>query len=129
MNFFLLDTHAFLWLVMGDNNLSTFARQCFLDINNQFYLSAVTSFEIAVKYSLGKLQLSEPPKEFIANRIQANALIPLPVKIEHTLYLANLPFHHRDPFDRLLVAQALAENVPILSADQIFSKYPIQRLW
>ena len=129
MNFFLLDTHTFLWLVTGDKQLSTFARQCFLDINNQFYLSAVTGFEIAVKYSLGKLQLTEPPKKFITHHVQANGLIPLPVTIEHTLYLEDLPFHHRDPFDRLLVAQALAENIPILSADKILSEYPIQRVW
>ncbi len=125
----LLDTHAFLWLVTDDRQLSNLARTCFLDTHHEFYLSAVTSFEIAVKYSQGKLKLAEPPREFIFNRIKANGLIPLPVTIEHSLVLADLPFHHRDPFDRLLVAQAMVEQIPILSADEKLSAYPVQRWW
>ncbi len=95
--------------------MSNFARTGFLDTNYEFYLSAVTSFEIAVKYSLGKLKLAKPPREFICNRIQANGLRALPVTIEHSLVLADLPLHHRDPFDRLLVAQAMVEQTSILS--------------
>ena len=110
--------------------MSNFARTGFLDTNYEFYLSAVTSFEIAIKYSLGKLKLAEPPREFIFNRIQANGLIALPVvTIEHSLVLADLPLHHRDPFDRLLVAQAMVEQTPILSADEKLSVYPVQRWW
>jgi PIN domain nuclease of toxin-antitoxin system len=119
----LLDTHAFLWLVMDDPKLSSTAKNIFLDNANEILLSAVSGFEIAVKYSLGKLELSEEPKSFVENRVQANALTILPVKMQHTLKLAELPFHHRDPFDRLLIAQALVENVPILSKDAIFSNY------
>lgn len=119
----LLDTHAFLWLVMDDPKLSRTAKSIFLDNTNEILLSAVSGFEIAVKYSLGKLELNEEPKAFVENRIQANALTVLPVNMEHTLKLAELPFHHRDPFDRLLIAQALVEDVPLLSKDAIFSNY------
>ena len=95
----------------------------------ELLLSAVTGFEIAVKYSFGKLGLKEPPEPFIHKRIQANALIPLAITIEHTMLLADLPFHHRDPFDRLLVAQALSDSLPILSADALLSAYGIERIW
>lgn len=125
----LLDTCAFIWLVTDDPKLSALAKEIFLDIDNELLLSAVTGFEIAVKYSLGKLQLTESPKEFVANRMQANALTELPVSMIHALMLQNLPFHHKDPFDRLLVAQAMVNNVPLLSADQLLSAYDIERLW
>ena len=125
----LLDTHAFLWLVTDDPKLSATAKAVFLEDDNELLLSAVTGFEIAVKYSLGKLSLKEPPGPFIHKRIQANALIPLAITIEHTMLLAGLPFHHRDPFDRLLVAQALSDSLPILSADALLSAYGIERIW
>lgn len=125
----LLDTCAFIWLVTEDIKLSELAKEIFLDTDNELLLSAVTGFEIAVKYSLGKLHLTEPPNEFIANRIQANALTELPVSMAHALVLQNLPLHHKDPFDRLLVAQAMVNQVPLLSADQQLSAYAIERLW
>lgn len=125
----LLDTHAFLWLVTDDPKVSAPAKAAFLENDNELLLSAVTGFEIAVKYSLGKLGLKEPPEQFISKRIQANALIPLAITIEHTVLLADLPFHHRDPFDRLLVAQALSDSLPILSADTLLSAYGIERIW
>ncbi len=125
----LLDTHAFLWLVTDDPKVSAPAKAVFLENDNELLLSAVTGFEIAVKYSLGKLGLKEPPEQFISKRIQANALIPLAITIEHTVLLADLPFHHRDPFDRLLVAQALSDSLPILSADTLLSAYGIERIW
>ena len=125
----LLDTHAFLWFVTNDRELSQTAKKLFLDEENELYLSAVTGFEIAQKYSLGKLQLTEKPSEFITNRIDANNLIELPIFMAHTTVLEKLPRHHRDPFDRLLVAQAMIEKVPLLSADEQLSAYPIKRLW
>jgi len=108
----LLDTCAFLWLVTDDPHASELAKGIFLNNDNELFLSAVTGFEIAVKYSLGKLHLTEPPKEFIANRIQANALTELPVSMIHALALQNMPLHHKDPFDRLLVAQAMVNQIP-----------------
>jgi len=125
----LLDTHAFLWLVTDHPRLSATAKSVFLDNDNELLVSAATSFEIAVKHSLGKLVLREPPETFLRNRIFANALMPFPITIEHCLPLAKLPFHHRDPFDRLLVAQALSENLPLLSADDQLSAYGIERIW
>ncbi|MFI3157054.1 MAG: type II toxin-antitoxin system VapC family toxin [Methylococcaceae bacterium] len=125
----LLDTCAFIWLVTDDPKLSELAKEIFLDTDNELLLSAVTGFEIAVKYSLGKLHLTEPPKEFIANRMQANALTELPVSMAHALTLQDLPLYHKDPFDRLLVAQAMVNQIPLLSADQQLSAYAIDRLW
>jgi PIN domain nuclease of toxin-antitoxin system len=125
----LLDTCAFLWLVTDDPQASELAKEIFLKEDNELLLSAVTGFEIAVKYSLGKLRLAEPPKEFITNRINANALTELPVSMTHALILQNLPLHHKDPFDRLLIAQAMVNQIPLLSADQQLSAYAINRLW
>ena len=125
----LLDTHAFLWLVMDDPMLSDTAKKLFLDAENEILLSAVTGFEISVKFSIGKLELSEPPDKFIQNRVVKNYLSVLPITLPHTLKLADLPFHHRDPFDRLLVAQAIIENVPILTRDPLFSEYDCQVIW
>ena len=125
----LLDTCAFLWLVTDDPKLSPLAKDIFLDSANELLLSAVTGFEITIKYSLGKLHLTEAPKEFISNRIQANALTELPIALKHTYALQNLPLHHKDPFDRLLVAQALVNQIPLLSPDEQLSAYDIKRLW
>jgi PIN domain nuclease of toxin-antitoxin system len=100
-----------------------------LDTDNELLCSAVAGFEIAVKYSLGELELAEPPRTFIDNRIRNNALTPLPITMAHAVRVADLPYHHRDPFDRLLIAQALEEDVPLLSADEILSTYGIRRLW
>lgn len=92
-------------------------------------LSSVTGFEFSVIYSLGKLHLTEAPQEFISNRILANALTELPLLMNHTYALQNLPLHHKDPFDRLLIAQAIANKIPLLSPDEQLSVYIIARLW
>lgn len=125
----LLDTHSFLWLVTDDPKLSERAKSVFLDGDNELFCSAVVGFEIAVKFSLGKLDLAEPPREFMEKRIRHNALKPLAVTLEHSYRLAQLPFHHRDPFDRLLVAQALEEDLALLSIDAILSEYGVRRIW
>ena len=125
----LLDTHSLLWLVTDDPRLSDTARNTFLDDNNELLCSAVVGFEIAVKYSLGKLELAEPPRVFIDNRIRNNTLTPFPITMAQAVRVADLPFHHRDPFDRLLIAQALEEDIPVLSADEILSAYGVRRLW
>lgn len=125
----LLDTCAFLWLVTDNPQASALAKDIFLNNDNELLLSAVTGFEIAVKYSLGKLHLVEPPTEFVNNRVKANVLTELPVSMAHALALEHMPLHHKDPFDRLLVAQAIIERIPLLSADQQLSAYAINRLW
>jgi PIN domain nuclease of toxin-antitoxin system len=125
----LLDTHAFLWLVMDNPRLSARARSIFLDADNDLLISAVTGFEIAVKYALGKLELAQPPREFMENRIRNNALVRLPISLLHTYRLSHLPFHHRDPFDRLLISQAVEEDIPLLSADSAFHPYDVEVIW
>ncbi len=125
----LLDTHAFLWLVTDDSRLSRRSRSVFLDDRNDILISAVTGFEIALKYSLGKLELSQRPEMFIAKRIEANALTVLPLAMGHAIAVGSLPFHHRDPFDRLLIAQALIERIPVLSNDTVFNAYGVKRIW
>lgn len=125
----LLDTHSLLWLVTNDPKASPTARTTFLNPENELLCSAVVGFEIAVKYSLGKLELAEPPPAFMQHRIRNNALTPLPITMAHAMRVADLPFHHRNPFDRLLVAQALEEDVPLLSGDEVLSQYGVRRLW
>jgi PIN domain nuclease of toxin-antitoxin system len=125
----LLDTCAFIWIVTDDAKLSEKAKEIFLNSENEIFLSAVTGLEITVKYSLGKLRLTEPPAEFVMNRIQANGLTELPISMKHTLALQNLPLHHKDPFDRLLIAQSMVNQIPLLSADQQLSAYGIECHW
>ncbi|RLA12770.1 MAG: hypothetical protein DRQ52_07395 [Gammaproteobacteria bacterium] len=125
----LLDTHAFLWLMSDHKNLSATAKKVFLDNDNELLLSAVSGFEIAVKYGLGKLKLAEPPINFVQRRIENNDLTELPISMAHATQLQALPAHHRDPFDRLLVAQAMIEGVPLLTSDKQLSAYPIKCIW
>jgi PIN domain nuclease of toxin-antitoxin system len=125
----LLDTHTFLWLMSDHQSLSATAKQIFLDNDNELLLSAVSGFEIAVKYGLGKLNLAEPPATFIRRRIENNGLLELPISMDHATQLQELPTHHRDPFDRLLVAQAMAEAIPMLTADKQLTAYPIECIW
>ena len=125
----LLDTHAFLWLMSDDPNLSITAKKIFLDSDNDILLSAVSGFEIAVKHGLGKLKLSEPPVTFMRKRIDNNNLIELPITMAHATHLQNLPQHHRDPFDRLLIAQAMVEGIALLTADKQLSAYPVECIW
>lgn len=101
----------------------------FLNADNVLYLSAVSGLEIAVKYGLGKLKLTAPPREFVEQRMANNGLTPMPLAMNHTYRLAHLPFHHRDPFDRLLVSQAIEEDLPILTSDAAISAYEVETLW
>ena len=125
----LLDTHAFLWWITNDRQLSTTAEAFIRDKKNDLLLSAASAWEIAIKNSLGKLPLPEPPEVFIPRQMLINQTRPLPISVEHALAVSGLPPHHRDPFDRLLVAQAKTENIPLLSADAILKPYAVQVLW
>ena len=124
----LLATHSFLWFVGGDPRLSVLARREITDVSNERYLSIASAWEIAIKTNLQKLRFSAPFPIFM-NQIGQNAIDLLPVTLEQLNVVANLPLHHRDPFDRLLIAQALTEGLPIVSADSMFDSYPITRLW
>jgi PIN domain nuclease of toxin-antitoxin system len=125
----LLDTHAFLWFVWGDPRLSAAARAAISAPANLAWISPASYWEIAVKLSAGKLALSEPYQVFIPREIRQNQFDILHISVEHCSVVATLPFHHRDPFDRLLAAQALVENVPLVSADSVFDAYGVTRLW
>lgn len=125
----LLDAHTFLWFIAGDKRLSTVGRSLIEDPNNNSLVSATTLWEIAIKTSLGRLILGVPFDELVHDQIQNNGFGILPIEVEHLKSLVNLPFHHRDPFDRLLVAQAIAEEIAIVSADAVLDRYEIKRRW
>lgn len=125
----LLDTHTFIWYVTDNSRLSNQVLELINDENNEILLSIASLWEIAIKQNLGKLSFNQPFEVFITQQLNLNDFRLLDIKISHVAVVATLPLHHRDPFDRILIAQALAENIPILSADKIFDAYPIRRLW
>jgi PIN domain nuclease of toxin-antitoxin system len=125
----LLDTHAFLWFIAGSEKLSATARELIEDSANQPFLSAASLWEMAIKLSLGRLHLGRPFEDLIPEQMHLNGIQLLGIEVEHVTPVTTLPFHHRDPFDRLLVAQATVEQMPIVSADPAFDAYPIRRLW
>src|SRR4051794_28678776 len=116
----LLDTHTFIWFIMGSPTLSANARALIEDVANEKFLSVASLWEIAIKLSTGKTSLSAPFNEVIPQQLSLNGFELLNIAIDHTAMVATLPFHHRDPFDRLLIAQAVIEKMPILSADAVF---------
>ena len=125
----LLDTHTFLWFVLGEAQLSSTATSHILDPVNTKLVSPASYWEIAIKIRLGKYTLHEPYEAFMQRGIFGNGFRILPIEPQHTAVLTTLPLHHRDPFDRLLIAQAMVEQIPIISDDSLFDAYPIMRLW
>lgn len=125
----LLDTHAFLWFALDDPHLSGGARSQMADPANELLLSPASYWEIAIKISLGKYSLSESFVDFMHRQVAENDLEVLPITIEHAAVVATLPFHHRDPFDRLLIGQAIAEQLPVISGDSFFDQYSVTRVW
>lgn len=125
----LLDTHAFLWWVQDAPELSRKARAAMADPGNECLLSLASCWEMAIKLSLGKLWLSGTIDRFIPEQLAANGFRPLDIGFRHVARVAGLPFHHRDPFDRLLAAQALEESLPVVSADVVFRRYGVKRIW
>jgi PIN domain nuclease of toxin-antitoxin system len=125
----LLDTHIFIWLIDGNQNLSQTARCAIEDENNSLYLSIASLWEITIKTSLGKLELGIPLEEIIVNFILPAGIEILPIHLPHLLVLQTLPFYHRDPFDRLLISQAKSESLVIVSEDNMFAQYEIEMRW
>ena len=121
----LIDTCVFLWMRMAPDRIAPEVRRIIVERENDILFSAVSSWEIAIKYALGRLDLPEPPYAFIADRVASSGLTPIPIEHGHALRVAALPFHHRDPFDRLLIAQAAELQVPIITDDQSFGAYEI----
>ena len=125
----LLDTHSFLWFIAGSSKLSRRARLAIENPETELYLSIASLWEMAIKISLGKLHLGEPFGELVPAQLSQNGISLLQISVEHTAGVIQLPFHHRDPFDRLIIAQAQSENLPIISTDSVFDAYDIERVW
>ncbi|AUB35957.1 PIN domain nuclease, a component of toxin-antitoxin system [Nostoc flagelliforme CCNUN1] len=125
----LLDTHAFLWWVTDDPQLSSTSRTIIADSGNILFLSVASVWEIVIKTKSGKLTLPEPVEEYIPNRLALNRFKSLDIQMIHTLQIANLPNIHRDPFDRILIAQSQVENLPIVTIDQKITQYSVKTIW
>ena len=125
----LLDTHSFLWWIADDRRLAASARAIIADPANELFLSAASGWEISIKCRIGKLQLAEGPETFIPRHLSANSVQSLPVQMDHALRVFSLPPLHRDPFDRLLVAQSQLERMPLITADPLVSQYAIDVRW
>jgi len=121
----LLDTQSWPWWIAAPERLSQDAQRRIADRRNTIYLSAASTWEIAIKYGIGKLPLPEPPTQFIPKRLARDSTTALPVEIVHTLHVAVLPLHHRDPFDRILISQSIQERIPIMSADEQCEHYEV----
>ena len=125
----LLDTCTFLWLIKGSETLSLDAADAFSDPKNEVYLSAVSSWEISVKYRLGKLRLPLPPDQFIPQERKRHMILPLDLSEKDTFHLCKLPNPHKDPFDRMLVCQAIENGLTVLTPDPLIKQYPIRHFW
>lgn len=126
---YLLDTGVWLWSTGEPGKISRKAHDVIADSSNEIFLSAATSWEVAIKAASGKLRLPEPPNSYVPSRMASQGLRPLAVSHQHALGVFALPPHHRDPFDRLLIAQASVEDMILITADAIFQSYPVQVLW
>jgi PIN domain nuclease of toxin-antitoxin system len=125
----LLDTCAFLWIVADASELSRRARGLFEAADNEVYLSAASAWEIAVKHGLGRLPLPDPPDRFVRDMREAHGISPLPIDEESTLHVSRLPALHRDPFDRMIVSQAIVHGLTILTPDTLITQYPGRTTW
>jgi PIN domain nuclease of toxin-antitoxin system len=125
----LLDTHASLWFMDGSPRLGAQARTLIEDADNVKWVSAASLWEMAIKISLGRLRLEQPYDPFVPEQVEMNGFNLLPLRIIHMAKVAALPFHHRDPFDRLLAAQCLTEDFSLISVDAAFDSYGVRRLW
>ncbi len=125
----LLDTHVFLWWVEGERALPAKARAAIADRENECLISLVSAWELAIKVKLGKLKLALPVQRYLVEHAAANGFQVLDIRLAHIGRVETLAAHHGDPFDRLLIAQALEEKLPIVTADPVFRKYGVKRIW
>jgi PIN domain nuclease of toxin-antitoxin system len=123
----LLDTQAFLWWISDSPKLSRRAQAAIAD--EHCFLSIASCWEMAIKVSLGKLEMPRPLQRFLQEQLEINGFAVLPVSLEQAAAVSAFPFHHRDPFDRLLAAQALDEEIPVVSSDPVFKAYGVKRIW
>ena len=125
----LLDTQSLLWFVLDDSRLSQKARQSIISADGPVFVSPASLWEIAIKISLGKYALPAPFAAFWDDQLLTNNFTLLPISMSHTARVVDLPFHHRDPFDRLIIAQSLVEGTPVASSDEMFDRYGVKRVW
>jgi len=125
----LLDTHTFIWYVTDNPRLSANVKLLIEDENNEKLVSIASIWEMAIKHSIGRLNFSLPFMEFVGQQLSVSNIGLLEINLNHIEVVASLPLHHRDPFDRLIIAQSMAEQIPVLSVDAIFDDYAIARLW
>lgn len=127
---YLLDTAPFLWMIQGKEDLfPQKIKNILTDTKNQIILSTASLWEIAIKYSIGKLSFKRPPQEILLDLLAELNIEILPILMDHALQVDSLPFYHKDPFDRLLASQAKIENLPLMTPDRVFKKYKIKTLW
>lgn len=126
---YLLDTHTFLWFINDDRALSNTAKTLIENPESVIYLSVASLWEMAIKVSLGKLAVPFPFGDFIDTQLRMNSVFRLGIKVEHVDHVTNMPFHHRDPFDRLIIAQSQHEDYPVIGRDENFDVYHIKRHW
>jgi PIN domain nuclease of toxin-antitoxin system len=125
----LLDTHAFLWWTLDDPRMPARVRAVLANPGNELVFSAASAWELAIKAQVGKLRLPANLEQFIREQLDLNAMLTLPVELTHALHVLSLPLHHRDPFDRLLVAQSRLENLPIVTNDPLIAQYQVETIW
>jgi len=125
----LLDTHSFLWFIAGSSNLSVAARALIEAGDNEKSVSIASFWEMAIKLSLGRLAVAQPFETMMRAQLDQNGFGLLPITLSHLATVSTLPFHHRDPFDRLLIAQAKVEQLQVVTADPAFDTYAVGRLW
>ena len=126
---YLLDTHAFLWFVLDDKRISTEAKSIIADSKNTIYFSAASAWEMAIKTKLARLKIVGDFEPFIIEQLSTNSFVPLSITISHSLYTERLPQVHKDPFDRILIAQSNLEDLPIISKDKEIRKYEVTTIW
>jgi PIN domain nuclease of toxin-antitoxin system len=125
----LLDTHTFLWWITDQPRLPERVHGIIENGKNEIFVSAATGWEIIIKFQLGRLELPADPETYLAEQIHRNGFQPLPIRMSHSLHLLAVPPLHRDPFDRILIAQAQFEKIPILTSDKQITRYPVEVIW
>ena len=126
---YLLDTHTLLWIVTDSPKLSKKAKKLYLETNNLILFSLASVWELAIKSSLGKIEFEKSLEKFVEEHVKRNNIQILNIELPHLLRVEQLPFHHRDPFDRLLISQLIENNLSIISCDKMFDLYDVKRVW
>jgi PIN domain nuclease of toxin-antitoxin system len=126
---YLLDTHNLIWFIGGDTQLSSHARQLIEDEEHELFISIASLWEMAIKVSIGKLKLGQPFDQMFPQQLENNSIEILGITVDHLKLVCQLPFHHRDPFDRLIISQAQVDQLPVISIDTVFDDYGIKREW